>query len=270
MLNALTAFEAFLNAHPVVAYVFYGYLLTGAANAFFEYIKLHENASKFLRFVDGFFAMVGLDAGVVVALIRKAMNAPPMPPATGAGPYRSNEVPPPPPKPPVSVKSVLRFAILRRYAAQVAAATLACTVPMLTGCGWFHESAIPVIDKILSYVQDAELVLHVIEVIAQPFFAANPSLAADAQAFAKADAKAHNALDAITQLGQAGKSLDDADVLAAVADFQAAYNDIVTVLTSHGIAVPGGVPHVMRSNYNGVEMPQRPPALLGVPTKVAQ
>lgn len=128
--------------------------------------------------------------------------------------------------------------LLRRAALALAVVVVAGAVPTtLTGCKLLHD-AVPAIDKVLVYVQDAEEILAGVETVATLFFASHPDLATAQADFAKADQKVHQALDALVRLAHAGKDIDDQDVAAAVKDFQEAYRALTYLLQVHGVSVP--------------------------------
>lgn len=256
----LDTFHAWLAQNPATALVLL-YLATGLVNGLFEYIQLHKSQSNFWKGVDAAFSMFGLDAGVVVAFVRSFFGSPPAPPAGGGGggrgifgsepvPYFGDDHTVTPPPPPTNKKQLSGVylvhngkrvwkgaaAVIWLLVAVFSVASFAATGTLVAGCDLLH-SAVPALDKVITYVTDFELVLKAIEDIASVFFLAHPDAAQQAQ-FAKLDRRAHEACDAAVRVADTGKDLDSGDMVAALADMQAAYRDLAEFLTKAGMPVP--------------------------------
>lgn len=157
--------------------------------------------------------------------IPKSLSIRPPPPPSGSGPVPgSGTDDTKPATPPPAMKRVIALAMLVALA------------PATLGCSLLH-SAVPVLDDVIAYVTDAEQVLAVLESIAQLFFLAHPDPTLQ-QEYVRLDKRVHLSLDASVRLAHAGKDLDSSDMQAAVADFQAAWNDLQQFASAHGIAAP--------------------------------
>lgn len=223
--------QHWLAANPLFALIIWS-ASTACVNAGFEYIRLHENDSKWAQALNGFFQMFGVDAGVVVKWLRAVFpNAPPGDGGAGTSAPRRDAVPPGVERPP----SALRRALLAP-APLLLALSVALSGAWSAGCKLLHD-AVPVLQQIVAYVTDAEAIISGLENAAQLFFLAHPDAVKQA-AFQKADARLRATLDTISRLAAAGKDLDSEDVVAAVRDFQAAYGDFANLLRSFGVDVP--------------------------------
>jgi hypothetical protein len=86
----------------------------------------------------------------------------------------------------------------------------------------------------LAVISDAVLVLQQIEAFARGYFAAHP----DPVTQAKIDAallRARSALDAATRLANGAQALDAKQFAAALADFRAAYDDLLVLVGPIGV-----------------------------------
>jgi len=169
-----------------------------------------------------------------------SMRPPPPPPPANGSPDETSPVDVPKfPKPPSALRRMI----------------LAAAVPLLFGCAQLH-AAMPVVEDVITYVQDAEQALSSLETILGLFLATAPP--ATQEEYVTIDDRVHRSLDAIVRLGRAGEALDSANMQAAISDFQAAWNDLQGFVTKTGVH-----PH----NALGAPRPPLQPLLMGVHVK---
>lgn len=87
---------------------------------------------------------------------------------------------------------------------------------------------------VIAYVTDGSQILDAIVAFVNNYFVAHPDPVAQAK-FTDAMTKARSALNVALRTAQGAKSLDDASVDAAFADFKAAYLDLMTLVKPYGV-----------------------------------
>lgn len=134
-----------------------------------------------------------------------------------------------PPSPPAVGLSTLTLSTLLLLAG------LLVTLP---GCGLISP-AVPVIETVDNIALEGEQVLSAVEADAQAYFAVHPDLA-KLQQVLKDFSDAHLALDTLVRVGKIAVDLNDANIMSAIADFQAAWTDLKGILQQLGVMAPDG------------------------------
>ena len=224
----MQSIEAWAGTHPFLMTAVVWPVVTLIINAIFDWAKAHESESKAVRFFDAALSAAGLDAGKFIAALKALLAPSPPPPASGGSDSKTRDTIPPPAR---------RPSVMRRGAAVATLGIALSCGP--TGCSVLHD-AIPVIDKVLTYLADVEEILSIVESAATVFFAQHPDLATQREEYVKRDTQMHLALDTVVRLAHAGKDLDDEQMVRALRDCQEAYKALSQLLVSLGVHLPSG------------------------------
>lgn len=106
---------------------------------------------------------------------------------------------------------------------------------------------------IIAAVQDGELLLQTVQGFMDAIWATKPD-PANQKLVHEAIAKAQIALDTINRLAQGGEKVDQGQIDAAFADFEAAWNDVMSLVGPYGVHV-GDVPRAVRTTNGGLVIP---------------
>jgi hypothetical protein len=112
-------------------------------------------------------------------------------------------------------------------------------------------SQLPVI---IAYVQDAEIVLHTIQSVMDAIWATHPD-PKNQVLVDGAIAKCLTAADAVNRAAQGGQDVNQGQIDAAFAEFEGAFNDLMSLVGRYGVQA-GDVPKAVRTANGGVIVPR--------------
>lgn len=123
-------------------------------------------------------------------------------------------------------------------------------LPGVVGCA----AVLNQLPAIIAAVQDGELLLQTVQGFMDAIWAVKPD-PVNQKRVRDAITKAQISLDAINRLAQGGEKIDQGQTDAAFADFEAAWNDLMSLVGPYGVHVGAG-PRAERTASGGLMIPR--------------